>query len=207
MEFDYSEQTDGVESAVPSRGSVSEPLPGGWYPFRVAAEEVVALPSGVPLSRLQLAVKEGEPQGNRRAFVDFFLGSGKSRWEGKNEFQMTSAEFAAERTKVHEKVSGFLKALGVPLGVPRSTTLDRIREQYNTHMWAEREFMGRIIVKKNEEYGDKNKLMEWAPMDDPKRGYAAWITGGWGKKKVEAAMKGGSGSASSNGAGAPSMTV
>lgn len=192
----YMEQLAGLEGVKPSMGTTSDPFPTGWYPFKVnKAEATVIEKTGVPIVRLQLGLKEGHQIpgfGGRVAFADIFLGQGRTGYEDGHEVMLTEAKFKEELAKTQAKAAGFLHAVTgmTPDLTAIGATAESVGRVYRVPMWEGREFMGRLAVIKDKsgQYGDKNRLMEWAAIDDAKHGFQMWQTSTWGLKKLIAAL-------------------
>lgn len=211
-QLNYMEQLQGLGEVKPTSGTSSDPFPTGWYPFKVVkAEATVIEKTGVPIVRLQLGLKEGHGIpgfGGRIAFVDMFLGQGRTGYEDGHEVMLTPEKFKEELVKTQAKAAGFLLALTgmTPDLTAIGSTAESVGRVYRVPTWEGREVMGRLAVIKDKtgQYGDKNRLMEWASIDDAKHGFAQWQTAAWGLKKVTAAIGKPSGS---NGAGSVGATV
>lgn len=180
----YGEQVSGADEAGASYGMPEmEGLPSGWYPMVVKGAEIgTSRNTGVPLARVQLGIApDGECLGlkGRTAFVDVYLGAGKTRVEydgGKKsgEFVRTPEEFKEALNKAHETANGFLAAIGVSKGKPTAppSELAYVAQYWNVENWkAGQAFMARIVNRKG-----YNNLAQFAPMDDAKNGIQWWAS-------------------------------
>jgi len=192
-EVNYAEMVDGYEKVPENYGQTN--LVSGWYPFKIEKAEYGSSKNGVPMVHLQLSVTPDGPSmvRNKRAFVDVYLGAGKSKSKNDKdesgnpvrvEIRRTAEEFKEALSRAQAMAKKFMRSIGLTTNVPTVPSSDEgfIAQFYRVDEWPGSLFMGRLEV------GNFTNLREVAPMNDNKRGLDRYVAESWGKAKTEAEL-------------------
>jgi hypothetical protein len=130
---------------------------------------------------------------NKRAFVDVYLGAGKSKSKNDKdengnvvrvEIRRTAEEFKEALSRAQAMAKKFMRSIGLTTNVPTVPSSDEgfIAQFYRVDEWPGCSFMGKLEV------GNFTNLKEVAPMNDAKRGVDKYAAESWGKAKTEAEL-------------------
>lgn len=197
--MDYSKMVDAEDKVEATFGFDSDLIPPGWYWVKIDGAEVRADEGRVPNVNISCVVLAGPHEG-RKVFDGFSLVAGETkRDKAGNEIARTAEEIAKANQSVQGMLNGWLSAIKVhknkqPSAPPSST--DFLAQFYNVGAWEGREVMVKFGHRKYKgRDGDQRvagRFQQYAALEDPKHGLAAWQAGG-GAAKGGGAVKSGAG--------------
>lgn len=165
------------ESATPDYGDDGEPLPRGWYPFRLWPVKQDETKNGIPRVLVSCTASAG-PKAGRNFLQDFYLCASKyNRRKDEDtgewvEEERTEEEFKQKSKACQFRLKGFLDAAGIDVNetAQGEGEAEFLPNYYNVADWKGAEVMGNVDINKG-----RNRVKGWRPIDDEKYGLDAFL--------------------------------